>query len=117
MSSGRMISYVSFSFSTPSWWMPASCAKAFSPTMALFGWTRTPVIDDSRRDDLKISSVRTWVSVSKKSRRVLSAITISSSEALPARSPMPLIVHSTCRAPALIAASELATACPRSLWQ
>ena len=29
----------------------------------------------------------------------------SSSDALPARSPMPLIVHSTCRAPALIAAS------------
>ena len=30
-----------------------------------------------------------------------SAITISSSEALPARSPMPLMVHSTCRAPAM----------------
>ena len=45
------------------------------------------------------------------------AITISSSAALPARSPMPLIVHSTCRAPPCTAASELATASPRSSWQ
>jgi hypothetical protein len=30
---------------------------------------------------------------------------------------MPLIVHSTCRAPALIAAKLLATARPRSSWQ
>ena len=28
-------------------------------------------------------------------------MTISSSDALPARSPMPLIVHSTCRAPSI----------------
>jgi len=45
------------------------------------------------------------------------AITTSSSAALPARSPMPLIVLSICRAPAFKAASELATARPRSLWQ
>ena len=32
-------------------------------------------------------------------------MTISSSDALPARSPTPLIVHSTCRAPAVTAAS------------
>ena len=30
---------------------------------------------------------------------------------------MPLMVHSTCRQPARIPASELATAMPRSLWQ
>ena len=30
---------------------------------------------------------------------------------------MPLMVHSTCRAPAATAASEFATASPRSLWQ
>ena len=36
---------------------------------------------------------------------------------MPARSPMPLMVHSTCRAPAWTAASEFATARPRSLWQ
>ena len=46
-----------------------------------------------------------------------SAMTISSREALPARSPRPLIVHSTCAAPAVTAASELATARPRSSWQ
>ena len=46
------------------------------------------------------------------------AITTSSSEQLPARSPRPLIVHSTCRAPPIFTpASELATAMPRSLWQ
>ena len=44
-------------------------------------------------------------------------MTISSRAALPARSPIPLIVHSTCRAPASMAARLLATARPRSLWQ
>ena len=44
--------------------------------------------------------------------RVCSSITISSSEALPARSPIPLIAHSTCRAPACSPANELATARP-----
>jgi len=37
--------------------------------------------------------------------------------ALPARSPMPLMVHSTWRAPWPMAARELATPKPRSLWQ
>ena len=41
----------------------------------------------------------------------------SSSAVLPARSPMPLTVHSTWPAPASTAASELATARPRSSWQ
>lgn len=45
------------------------------------------------------------------------AMTISSSAAFPARSPMPLMVHSTCPTPASTAASELATASPRSSWQ
>ena len=57
------------------------------------------------------------VSQVKMSRRVRTAITISSSEALPARSPRPLMVHSTWRAPFSTAESELATARPRSLWQ
>jgi hypothetical protein len=47
----------------------------------------------------------------------LIAITTSSSAALPARSPMPLTVHSICRAPPAMPASEFATAMPRSLWQ
>ena len=45
------------------------------------------------------------------------AITTSSSEQLPARSPMPLIVHSICPAPFSTPARLLATARPRSLWQ
>ena len=49
--------------------------------------------------------------------RTCPAITISSRAAFPARSPMPLTVHSTCPAPASIAASEFATASPRSSWQ
>ena len=49
--------------------------------------------------------------------RVRSAITTSSSDALPARSPRPLIVTSTWRAPAWTAASVFAVASPRSLWQ
>jgi hypothetical protein len=44
-------------------------------------------------------------------------ITSSSSEVLPARSPMPFIVTSACRAPAMIPASVLAVASPRSSWQ
>jgi hypothetical protein len=49
--------------------------------------------------------------------RTFIAITTSSSAALPARSPIPLMVHSICRAPAFTPWSELATAMPRSLWQ
>ncbi len=45
------------------------------------------------------------------------AITTSSSEALPARSPMPLMVHSIWRMPARTPANEFATAMPRSSWQ
>ena len=57
------------------------------------------------------------VSYGRTSLRVLIAMTTSSSAALPARSPMPLMVHSICRAPPATPASELATARPRSLWQ
>ncbi|GIL77571.1 hypothetical protein Vretifemale_7113 [Volvox reticuliferus] len=49
--------------------------------------------------------------------RRLIAITTSSSDALPARSPMPLIVHSIWRAPAIAPARELAVDRPRSFWQ
>ncbi len=62
-----------------------------------------------------VASMR--VSTGNTSDRVRTAITTSSSEALPARSPSPLTVHSTWRAPASTAARELATAMPRSLWQ
>ena len=49
--------------------------------------------------------------------RVRTIMAISSSEQLPARSPMPLTATSTCRAPFSMPASEFATASPRSLWQ
>ena len=64
-----------------------------------------------------ISSAWMPVVASKRAGRVLSAITISSRLALPARSPMPFTVHSTWPAPFWIAASELATPRPRSSWQ
>ena len=64
-----------------------------------------------------ISCVTTPVWTPTSALRVCSSITISSSDALPARSPMPLIAHSTCRAPACTPANEFATARPRSSWQ
>src|SRR5690606_41034455 len=97
--------------------MPDSWAKALAPTMALFGCTGKPVMLDTRRDVLRMCSVTIPVSTWNTSWRVRKAMTISSSAALPARSPRPLMVHSTWRAPAVTAASELATASPRSLWQ
>ena len=45
------------------------------------------------------------------------ATTISSNEAFPARSPRPLMVQCTSLHPARNAATELATAIPKSLWQ
>ena len=102
----------------PSWWMPASCANAFSPTIALLRWTGMPVMLDTRR---LVGNRRLRVDAGVAGRRVrrapCSAMTTSSSEQLPARSPMPLIVHSTWRAPPRTAARLLATASPRSLWQ
>src|SRR4026207_2127555 len=52
------------------------------------------------------------VSKGSRSARTCNAITISSSDALPARSPMPLIVHSTWRAPASAGGSLFATPRP-----
>ena len=51
-----------------------------------------------------------------KSFFTLKVITISSSAEFPALSPIPLIVHSTCLAPSLIAAILFAVARPKSLW-
>ena len=112
-----MISYVSLSLVTPCWWMPDWCRKAFRPTMALLGWTVIPVRSATRRLVRVISRVLMPVVRPKRSFRVWMAITTSSREAFPARSPMPFTQTSTCRAPARTAARELATARPRSLWQ
>ena len=87
------------------------------PTIALLGCTWKPVIAESRREAFMISWVTMRLWYGSRSARTFIAITTSSSEQLPARSPMPLMVHSICRAPASTARSELATARPRSLWQ
>src|SRR5664279_1000590 len=101
----------------PSWWMPASCANAFRPTMALFDWTLSPVISARSWLDEKSSGVTMPVVNGSLSGRTRSVMTISSSEAFPARSPMPFTVHSSCRHPPSSAARLFATASPRSLWQ
>src|SRR5437879_4600588 len=62
-------------------------------------------------------SSRTPVLSPKLFLRTASATTTSSRDAFPARSPIPLIVHSICRTPARTAASEFATASPKSSWQ
>ncbi len=70
------------------------------------------------RDVRKISFVLISVeNPPKMSLRVFNAITNSSSAAFPARSPMPLTVQCTCRAPASTADKELAVDIPRSSWQ
>src|SRR5207302_8151963 len=92
--------------------------KGVGADTALFGCTTKPVICDTRREVGTMCVVSIAESSPKKSLRVFTAITTSSSEVLPARSPRPLMVHSICRAPPIItAASELATAMPKSLWQ
>ena len=96
--------------------MPDEWAKALRPTMALFGCTGMFIRLDTRCDALVMSCVRIDVSMSM-SRWQRSAMTTSSSEVFPARSPMPLIVTSACRAPLSMPLSVLAVAMPRSLWQ
>src|ERR1700693_3737136 len=101
----------------PSWWMPDSCAKAFWPTIALLYCTGNEVTADTSLE-ARVSMVASMlVQYGITSLRTRIAITTSSSEALPARSPMPLMVHSIWRAPPSQPASELATAMPRASWQ
>ena len=64
-----------------------------------------------------ISRVSTPVHRPCASTRACAAITISSSDALPARSPMPLIAHSTWRQPAGHAGERVGHRQPRSSWQ
>ena len=96
--------------------MPLSWANALRPTIALFGCTSKPVMVASSLLVFRMCSVVMPVRTSKAAARARSTIATSSSAALPARSPMPLMVHSTCRAPAPIAAKVFATARPKSLW-
>ena len=97
--------------------MPASWANALRPTMALFACTPSPVTSASSWLLAKSCGVSIPVWNAARSGRTRDTITTSSSDALPARSPMPLTVHSTCRAPPRTAARLFATASPRSSWQ
>ena len=85
--------------------------------MALFGATGKEVIFETRRLAGMISLVLILVSMLKAAECVLMAMTISSREQLPALSPRPFTAHSTCLAPFLTPAKELAVARPRSSWQ
>ena len=69
------------------------------------------------REVRAISRVLTSVCTPSEDWWVRRAITTSSMEQLPARSPMPLTATSTWRAPACTAEMEEATETPRSSWQ
>mmetsp|Transcript_6179 Transcript_6179/g.18269 ORF Transcript_6179/g.18269 Transcript_6179/m.18269 type:complete len:272 (-) Transcript_6179:504-1319(-) len=118
--SGDMISYVALFLIMPSWWMPDSCWNAFAPTMALCGCTAMPVYSATMRE-VGVMCVASTAVRRRGEKCVgplsLSAMTTSSRAALPARSPMPLMVHSIWRAPCSAPAIELAEARPRSFWQ
>ena len=85
--------------------------------MALLYCTENPLTVATSRLACMIRVVSMPVRYGMMSLRTRIAITTSSIAVLPARSPRPLIVHSICRAPASTAASALAVAMPRSLWQ
>ena len=106
------------SLRTPSWCMPASCAKAFAPDYGLVRLHVNPPLPGRRAcsSDISASCLSRKCRASCRFSR-LGPITISSSDAFPALSPRPLTVHSTCLAPSPMAAWEFATARPRSLWQ
>jgi len=97
--------------------MPDSWANALAPTTALLAGTANPVQVATSFDSRDSWVVSMPVSSPIAGRRVRSAITSSSSEQLPARSPMPLTATSAWRAPARKPAIVLATARPRSSWQ
>ena len=96
--------------------MPEACRKAFLPTTALFGGTAMPERSATSRDSAWIPVVSRPVATPRRSPWTRSASATSSSEVLPARSPIALTVTSTCLAPAAIAARLFAVARPRSSW-
>mmetsp|Transcript_11809 Transcript_11809/g.38876 ORF Transcript_11809/g.38876 Transcript_11809/m.38876 type:complete len:237 (+) Transcript_11809:770-1480(+) len=99
----------------PSWWMPDSWRKAFAPTIALWGCTAMPVYWATNLEVGVIVVEST--AVRRPSPFNFKAQTTSSRAAFPARSPMPLIVHSIWRAPIRAPAKEFAVAKPKSFWQ
>jgi len=113
-----MISYVVRSFMMPSWWMPPLCAKAFAPRWPC-RWTTMPgQLADQPARAVQLPRVDGSVQgVVEGVARIFMPMTTSSSEQLPARSPRPVDRAFHARAPCGTAASEFATASPRSLWQ
>ncbi len=79
--------------------MPLSCANAFRPTIALLYCTGNDVAAATSFEARVSIAASILVKYGSLSLRTRIAITTSSSAALPARSPMPLMVHSICRAP------------------
>ena len=84
--------------------------------MALFGCTGILIRVDTSRlvlymsfELISVLSLRSWW--------LLIIIATSSREVLPALSPIPFIVTSTCLAPFITPIMVLAVAIPRSLWQ
>ncbi len=75
------------------------------------------VVADQFADTRRSAAFRSLFPDRKSACGSSSVITTSSSDVLPARSPIPLIVTSAWRAPARIPASVLAVAMPRSSWQ
>ena len=116
-SSGLIGSYVSGLDSTPCVCMPDSWPNALSPTMALFGCTCMPTSLETSFEAPYIRSECTPVSYFSPNWRHCRAMTSSSSDALPALSPMPLTVTWAHCAPACTPETALATASPKSLWQ
>src|SRR5215469_12099670 len=89
--------------------MPLSCAKAFRPTIALLYCTGKEETAETSFEARVSFVVSMPVLKGSTSGRTRIAITTSSSEVLPARSPSPLTAHSIWRAPPMQPASEFAT--------
>src|SRR5574337_2135188 len=105
-SSGLIGSYVSGLLSTPWVWIPDSWPNAFSPTIALFGWTCTPTVFELYLDVSYSNLVLMFVSYFLSIWRHCNPITSSSSDAFPALSPIPFIVTCAHCAPACIGQPE-----------
>jgi len=90
----------------PSWWMPTH-GRSVGSDDGLVGLDHHAGDGRDQARSPVISLVLIPVSSFKKSLRTLRAMTTSSRLQLPARSPMPLMVHSTCLAPAWTAARLL----------
>ena len=98
--------------------MPASCANALRPTIALLAWTGSLVSlrQQLARLEQRAALIAGVVRAAGPAGRGAPSRALRAT-ALPARSPMPLIVHSIWRTPPWTAARLLATARPRSSWQ